>query len=152
MLIKALDIFGLDRLLLAALAGVFAGVALLLNWLLGEYFNLYLSTELGLVYWIDVFPHFCGGVACGFAGVITLSLWKGFRLRHYYVVILALTILVGVGWELYEIRLGMLEVEGQFSFPGYDHHLFNVVKDMLVNCLGALSAGRISKTFIGVED
>ncbi len=87
--------------------------------------------------WFDMLPHFFGGAFVAL-GLFWLSFFSGYRgARHLpdsvsvFTLIFVGTLIVGVGWEVFEYLLGHI-----WSPEGY---WLDTVTDLCVDMLGALA-------------
>lgn len=87
--------------------------------------------------WFDIPMHFLGGVFIAFL-LIWFFYWSGYtRLktpspRAFFVSIIGGTIIVGIGWEVFEYLLGV-----SWRPEGY---WFDTIKDMSMDVIGAVIA------------
>lgn len=119
-----------------------AAIALGIDRIIGtDGLNLVFCEKFFVMYYIDVIPHFIGGIACGFAGTSIYRLtglttggatvWeKNIELG----VNIGFGLCIGAFWEIYEIVAGYAALEISF---GFRYYIFSTGKDILMDSLGA---------------
>ncbi|MES2214020.1 MAG: hypothetical protein V4465_01315 [Patescibacteria group bacterium] len=104
--------------------------------LAGSYLYLYWTA-----WWFDNLVHFTGGVGVGFFIVwfflFSGLVWKDVPTRNkIFVTSLSLTLLVGLGWELFEYVNGLTQSTESYAL--------DTVHDLLADTLGGAIAGFIA--------
>lgn len=84
------------------------------------------------IWWFDMPMHFVGGV---FLGLITLAMYlrakKGEAVStHGFVLVVAMTLLFGIGWEIFEFGIDTFITFSQ-------HNLLDTVSDVCFDLAGA---------------
>lgn len=89
------------------------------------------------IWWLDIPQHFLGG-----AWLALTFLWLSFVIQHYKPTFFHLFLAVcavGVAWEVYEYVFGI-------SYgPLYT---FDTSKDLLMDCMGAITAYLVARQFL----
>lgn len=116
------------------------GFALLLGLMQFLSFTFYLSWS---YWWFDILMHFMGGVTGGLA-----AYWVLFHSgiifqdpipskRKAVLAVLVSVMIAGVGWEIMEELYGITDSN--------EGHVFDVVNDLIMDALGAVSAALICR-------
>ncbi len=121
---------------LAGRALWWAFIALSTRELIGEFF----FTKAGyMMYYIDIPPHFFGGIACGYFA-LAVFIWNFPRaiadnLRLRFIFGIPVTLSIGALWEIYEVFDGYAAMEREI---GFFYYKFSTVKDLAVDIAGAV--------------
>ena len=123
-----------DKLLIYTFAAVF--LIGLVHWV-AEFFYLYWT-----VWWFDNLAHFLGGLAIGLFSFWIFKIFYTFKqvpsLRNVICIIVFLTFVVGLGWEVFESvnDIGFAPSLGETYWQDTSY-------DLLADILGAIVAGYI---------
>jgi uncharacterized membrane protein YjdF len=90
-----------------------------------------------LIWWIDIPQHFLGGIWVGLACLWLIAVAR--RPIPALLTIFLMVFAVGIAWEIYEYAFGI---------SGGPMYVYDTAKDLLMDCLGALTAYAIGTRFL----
>ncbi len=89
------------------------------------------------IWWYDIMMHFLGGVLI-FSALRWFDSWRNTSLARTIPRVLLVVMVVGLGWELYELYFGL-------TFVGDNIYLSDMIIDLVMNLVGALTAVNLYK-------
>ena len=83
-------------------------------------------------FWFDIFMHIVGGFVAGWSGARFLSTEKELVIKPkwiYWLLVLGITALIGIGWEVYELYLQ--KITGFITQPSIADTVADLVNDLI---------------------